>query len=77
MGLKCGLSDSSLGVACGLGEILFPPGLLTWEGRGKSAGVCLSSYKGRVYLRAEEEKAKFIDGKRAMIITRFLSSSLM
>jgi len=50
--------------------------LLTWEGRGKAAGVCLSSYKGRVYLRAEEEKAKFTDGKRAVIITRFLSSSL-
>ena len=43
----------------------------------KAAAVLLSTYKGRVCLGAKKEKAEFIDGKRAVIATRFLSSAFM
>lgn len=67
-------------LGCGrwaLREVLSLAGLRTWEGMSKAAAVRLSSYKGRVCFGAKKEKAELIDGKRAVIATRFLSPSFM
>lgn len=58
-------------------EVLFPSGLPVWENNNKPAGAHISSHMGRVCLRAEDGKAEFIDGTRAISTMRFLSSSFM
>lgn len=71
------LSESSLGLARGLGDRLYSHCVCQPDKVGTSVLVpTFSSHRGRVCLKAKKGKAEFMDGTRAVMLTSFLSSSL-